>query len=271
MKPLLLLCCALACLPLRAQDVVPPPPVAIPGTETFTLHSQALATGYHIRVRLPGSYESTGKPYPVLYLLDGDHAFAMASDIVTYLEYGKHVPELIIVSPAYGSKLGPAEGGANQRQRDFSPFEWGGAPAEPRAEAYFAFLQDTLVPQIEARYRTQPGERALWGYSRSGLFVLWALFEKPGLFNRYIALDTAFRKFLELEEARAAQHRVLDASLFIGYGSLGNSKQDLEFMERLAARNYKRFRYSYQALQGQQHLMIPAGGLSLGLEFVYRK
>lgn len=271
MKPCLLLSMTLAALHLQAQVAQPRPPAAIPGTETFTLHSQALATDYHIRVYLPDGYESSGKPYPVLYLLDGDHAFAMATDIVTYLQYGKHVPELIIVSPAYNSKLGPAEGGANQRQRDFSPFQWGGAPAEPSAEAYFAFFRDTLVQQVEAMYRTQPGERALWGYSRSGLFVLWALFEKPGLFNRYIVLDTAFRKFLELEEAYAAQHRALDASLFIGYGSLGNGKQDLEFMERLAARKYKQFRYDYQPLQGGQHLMIPAAGLSLGLEFVYRK
>lgn len=91
-----------------------PPPVSILYSEQHILHSTVLDQDYVVKVRLPcESYSQTTLHYPVLYLLDGDHAFAMATDIVQYLEYYHHIPNLIIVSPAYGSKLSPAEGGAN--------------------------------------------------------------------------------------------------------------------------------------------------------------
>ena len=116
--------------------------VEIPNTETFTLYSKGLETEYHIKVLLPEGYAKSDKKYPVLYLLDGDHAFAMATDIVTYMQYGNHVPEMIIVSPSYNDKNGPAEKGKNQRRRDFSPFKWDGVPSNPSADKYFSFLKD---------------------------------------------------------------------------------------------------------------------------------
>ncbi|MEZ4772522.1 MAG: alpha/beta hydrolase-fold protein [Bacteroidia bacterium] len=242
--------------------------VEILNSETFTLYSDGLETEYHIKVLLPESYAKSDKKYPVLYLLDGDHAFAMATDIVTYMQYGGHIPEMIIVSPAYNDKNGPDEGGNNQRRRDFSPFRWDGVPSNPSADKYYAFLNDTIIAHIDNKYRTKENDRTLWGYSRSGLFVLWTLFERPGTFDKYIALDTGFHKFNELESNYHAQHDTLNARLFIGYGSLGNSKKDIEFMEQLSKRNYKKFKYEFKALQGEKHLMIPSTGLALGLEFV---
>ena len=242
--------------------------VEIPNSETFTLYSKGLETEYYIKVLLPESYSKSGKKYPVLYLLDGDHAFAMATDIVTYMQYGGHVPEMIIVSPSYNDKNGPNDSGKNQRRRDFSPFKWDGVPSNPSADKFYAFLKDTIIARIDNKYRTKENDRTLWGYSRSGLFILWALFERPGTFDKYIALDTGFHKFDELESNYHALHDTLDAHLFIGYGSLGNSKKDIEFMEQLSKRNYKKLKYEFKALQGEKHLMIPSTGLALGLEFV---
>jgi predicted alpha/beta superfamily hydrolase len=246
-------------------------PVEMLQTETFHVYSDGLQTDYQIKVYLPESYAGSSKRYPVLYLLDGDHAFAMATDIVTYMQYGNHIPEMIIVSPAYGDKNGPKEGGKNYRQRDFSPFKWSGQPSDPSAEKYFAFLKDTIVARIDQQYRTKPQDRTLWGYSRSGLLVLWALFEKPGLFNKYIAIDTGFHLFEELEKTYQKTHQELEGALYIGYGSLGNKDKDIQFMERLKTRKYEGFRYKYEALQGEKHLLIPSTGLALGLEFVFGK
>lgn len=269
MKTLLYAFLLLSATTLAGQSGSTPVPVTISGTEVFTLPSTQTGSTYHIRVYLPEGYATSAKKYPVLYLLDGDHAFAMATDIVTYMQYGKHIPELIIVSPAYNDKSGPDQGGLNERRRDFSPFKWDAVPSDPGAEAYYAFFTETLIPHIEKTYRTDPEDRTIWGYSRSGLFVLWTLFEKPGIFQRYIALDTGFHLFSELEERYHSQQQSLPASLFIGYGSVGNGKNDLAFMETLASRKYKKFRYEYLALQGGKHLMIPANGLALGLEFVF--
>jgi len=122
--------------------------VEIPNSETFTLYSNELQTEYHIKVLLPEGYSKSDKKYSVLYLLDGDHAFAMATDIVTYMQYGNHIPEMIIVSPSYNDKNGPSDGGKNQRRRDFSPFKWDMVPSNPSANKYFAFLKDTIITYI---------------------------------------------------------------------------------------------------------------------------
>src|SRR5690349_11196279 len=91
------------------------PPVPIANSELRSIRSSIIGQDYLIKIRLPETYVDNSSVYPVLYLLDGDHAFAMATDIVQYLIYGEHIPDLIIVSPAYGSKDAPHEGGTNMR------------------------------------------------------------------------------------------------------------------------------------------------------------
>ena len=98
------------------------PLVPIANSQLRTIRSSIVGQEYQVKIRLPEDYAGTTKLYPVLYLLDGDHAFAMATDIVQYLIYGQHIPDLIIASPAYDSKKLPAEGGKNMRDRDLIPF-----------------------------------------------------------------------------------------------------------------------------------------------------
>lgn len=258
--------------PLLGQDLANAnnEPIVLANTEFFKLPAKAIGEDYYIKVFLPESYGKEDKEYPVLYLLDGDHAFSMATDIVTYLHYGKHIPELIIVSPTYHDKAGPEHGGRNQRRRDYSPFKWGLKPKNPGATAFYQFFSKELIPYIDEHYRTDTKDRTIWGYSRSGLFVLWTLFEKPGLFKRYIAIDTGFKLFEDLEETYANSHTSLHANLYVGYGKLGGGKKDLQFLEQIEARNYQEFSYEYEALQGESHFIIPSSGLALGLTSVFK-
>ena len=111
----------------------------------------------------------------MLYLLDGDHAFAMATDIVQYLIYGQHIPDLIIASPAYDSKKLPAEGGKNMRDRDLIPFPTPYNDMTPGAGPYLEFFKKELIPFVESNYRVMPNDRTLWGYSSSGVFARYLL------------------------------------------------------------------------------------------------
>jgi len=52
---------------------------------------------FYIFIRLPKSYSSSNQSYPVLYALDGDIAFNMAVSTIRYLQFGKDIPEMIIV------------------------------------------------------------------------------------------------------------------------------------------------------------------------------
>ena len=64
------------------------PHVEIDGTQLHRIHSAIVNQDYLVKVRLPESYATGQQVYPVLFLMDGDLAFAMATDIVKYLEYG---------------------------------------------------------------------------------------------------------------------------------------------------------------------------------------
>jgi predicted alpha/beta superfamily hydrolase len=62
------------------------------------------------------------------------------------------------------------------------------APRVGGSHAFRTFLEDELIPQVDARYRTS-GERAIVGESLAGLFVVETFLTDPGLFDHYIALD----------------------------------------------------------------------------------
>jgi predicted alpha/beta superfamily hydrolase len=172
-------------------------PVSIANSELRSIHSEVVGQDYLIKVRLPEDYASSTATYPVLYLLDGDHAFALATDVVQYLLYGQSIPDMIIVSPAYGSKDSPSEGGANQRSRDLTPFPLSWSDEPPGGARYFQFFQQELIPHVESLYRIDSANRTLYGGSLGLLFVLYSLFQDPTLFKNYIAVDGFHDQLLE--------------------------------------------------------------------------
>jgi predicted alpha/beta superfamily hydrolase len=73
--------------------------------EKFALHSKILNEERRYWVHLPESYSNrmfAPQKYPVLYLLDGDANFHMASGVVHFMGTGLNgniqIPELIIVA-----------------------------------------------------------------------------------------------------------------------------------------------------------------------------
>ena len=55
------------------------------------------------------------------------------------------------------------------------------------ATALFRTLADDIIPFVDRTYRTAPDDRCLYGYSQAGFFVLYALFNRPGLFQRHLS------------------------------------------------------------------------------------
>jgi predicted alpha/beta superfamily hydrolase len=245
------------------------PPVSIANSELRNLQSSINGQGYQVRVRLPEDYAATKASYPVLYLLDGDHAFAMATDVVQYLIYGRHIPDLLIVSTAYGSKKGFDEGGRNMRDRDLVPFRLPNKNIMPGGGQYLEFLQQELIPFVESNYRVLRNDRTLWGYSLGGIFALYALFQKPYLFKRYIIVDGFNEKHMEMEESYAAHHTDLPVRMFISAppGEWGDGLSKLS--AKLKSRNYPHFQSEYASLNDIGHFAVPAEGLTRGLVSVF--
>jgi hypothetical protein len=247
------------------------PAVPIANSQLRHIESSIVGQDYQIKIRLPEDYASTTARYPALYLLDGDHAFAMATDIVQYLIYGEHIPDLIIVSPAYDSKRAPNEGGKNMRNRDLAPFPTPYTDMIPGGVQYLEFIQHELIPFVESNYRVAAIDRTLSGYSFGGIFALYALFQKPDLFQRYIIVDGFDEKYFEMEKIYAAQHTDLPIRLFIS-APAGQWGSDLsKLLDTLNGRNYINFHSEYAQLNDLGHFAVSAEGLTKGLVSVFRK
>jgi len=249
------------------------PLVSILDSQLRQIKSSIIGEEYQVKIRLPENYENTSTLYPVLYLLDGDHAFGMATDIVQYLIYGGHIPDLIIASPAYGSKLAPHEGGENKRERDFDPYP---DPTNEKVAGgiqYLDFLEQELIPFVESNFRVVPNDRTLWGYSYGGYFALYAIFQRPNLFQRCIVVDGMYdpTKCLETEEVYSSHHADLPIRLclFAPPGDLG--KDETKFCNTLKDRNYPNFHLEYVELNDIGHFAFPAEGITKGLVSVYRE
>jgi predicted alpha/beta superfamily hydrolase len=166
---------------------------------TRTIKSAILNEERKVLVHLPANYDTSGKSYPVLYLLDGTEAFLLEMIAITNrLRNDGNAPEMIIVGIEN-----------TNRDRDMMPVAAKDFPGPPRAEAFLGFLEKELIPDIEKTYRTaQP--RILQGKSLSGLFTVYALVARPTAFNAYVACSAGWfaennEYFLTMSN-RAFQH-----------------------------------------------------------------
>src|SRR5262245_28060455 len=148
-----------------------------------TCKSAILNEERSVVVHLPASYDTSGKSYPVLYLLDGTTAFLQEMISITRrLRNDRNAPEMIIVSIEN-----------TNRSRDMMPVVANGFPGPPGADTFLAYLEKELIPEIDRTYRTEQ-PRILQGKSLSGLFTIYALLAKPTVFNAYIGCSAGWFK-----------------------------------------------------------------------------
>lgn len=261
--------------PIAAQDHF----FVSPGTQFFTMNSENTDREYQILVRLPDSYEaSSDTEYPVLYINDAQWDMSIVSSIIGKLNYDRTLPEIILVGISYP---GPDADYGALRDGDLIPafdklidIEW---VKEGHAAKYLSFIAEELIPAIESKYRADPQNRALGGVSAGGLFSLFALYERPDLFKRHIAISPyvifgngyLFRR----DNAYAAKHDSFPARVFIAYGTAEYylySDPIKAFQKKLAARNYKDFELLNWQMEGERHGGVGAEGYVRGLRWVFK-
>jgi predicted alpha/beta superfamily hydrolase len=158
-------------------------PYVVPRSDVWTMTSKA-AAAYRIYVSWPKA-PPPPNGYPVLFMLDGDEAFAVTSETANNLGPYWGLAPGIVVAIGYP--------GESRRFLDFTPPGPAGVDLPPDSgptggiDAFLAFVGDELVPTIQAEYPVDPKRRTLMGYSLAGLFVLETLFKRPELFSTYVA------------------------------------------------------------------------------------
>jgi predicted alpha/beta superfamily hydrolase len=243
------------------------PPVGLLQTESRQVFSRQVGMEYRLSIWLPESYASSGQRYPVIYVLDGDILFGMATTLLPVMTLIDRVPEMIIVGIGYNRNW--AEWGS-LRQRDFKTPEVQADPPDSHADRFLAALKQELIPFIDATYRTAPRERTLYGYSSSGFFTVYTLVNEPDLFRHYLAgspeTNLSCPYLLAHDHKLAAHDSNTPIDLFLTVGDLedvrwGSSLVTFnELATAIQARSYPGLRLMTQTHAGENH---GAGGIAL--------
>lgn len=233
------------------------PRAALYGTEARTLFSAIRGQEYHLSVALPDSYTSSTQAYPVIYVLDADFNFGVAAGLTRFSCWFRSLPELIIVGIGYD--IDSTDEFVALRDLDFDPPGMPGASSESVANLFLDALTQEIIPFVNANYRTIPSDRCLQGYSAGGIFVLYALFQQPDAFQRYIS-GSAIRKHAE---DYWAQHDAQLAARSAGtpiqlYLSIGEQEEDdmlsyQRFVALLQNGNYPGLRVTSEIYPGEGH------------------
>jgi predicted alpha/beta superfamily hydrolase len=243
-------------------------------TQVKVFRSTIIDDDFYIYISLPDGYEESVKKYPVLYLLDGDISFGMATSIARYLQFGNTIPELIIVGIGYGA-LKKSKG--NDRNRDYTVSNRRNRPGSGGAPKFRKFLQEELIPYIDDEFRTITDDRTIYGYSLGGLFALYSMFTEPDLFNRYIigsphlAWDN-FRIFSVQEDAFNSIGDI-NGSVFISVGSEQSQETYFDPIDRMVTlfeeKGYESLKLYTKVFDGGTHLVCPPEALTYGLVSVF--
>jgi predicted alpha/beta superfamily hydrolase len=158
-----------------------------------TLKSAIFGNERTIRVLLPPGYGDAvnkDRRYPVLYMLDGQNVFDACLSDVSHHEWGVDeivqrliaagkIPPLIVVGVDHAGK---------DRAREYLPYkDFAGNPDmdEPAGKLFPDFMTREVMPLVDGRYRTLPGQpnTGIGGSSYGGDATLYALLAKPNTFG----------------------------------------------------------------------------------------
>jgi enterochelin esterase-like enzyme len=193
---------------------------------TTRYRSTILKNEREITVYTPPDYESSGMPYRLLILMDGE---AYTSDIpvptiLDNLKAANRIPPLVAVFIDNVSAGQPAV--RTTELSCYGPFS--------------RFLSDELLPWIHQRYRVtaQPSQTILGGVSRGGTAALCASLEYPAHFGNVLT-ESGFFVFKDrnwFKNASPAEAPDLESQIEMGWEQYGLLMQRIAGMPKLQLR-----------------------------------
>lgn len=197
---------------------------ALPGTVYFDLAPIAGGEPYRIFLFIPAG-EPPAEGWPLLVTTDGNATFPFAfASLVTQAPYpaATNVAWGVIAAIGYPSDepynalrrawdLGPPP------VKSYPPYFEGGPPVRIGGTGELLdFVETQLLPRLGEMVRLDQTRRSLFGHSFGGLFALYALFERPGLFANWIAASpTIYWEGSEILNNEARRQRLAGNAVFL--------------------------------------------------------
>lgn len=250
-------------------------------THNRILRSEILGRNIRLQIGLPEKYEADDNKYGVIYCLDGFTFGGTLRETVYFLQWNEEIPSAITVSldlevntkhEWYEHRsyiLTPTT--SDIYEKDFGVLEsWTGGGPE-----FLKSLAEEIIPFVEGEYRTKVSDRTLVGHSFGGLFALYALFESPQLFSKYLISSPSLpwddRVIFKLESSYAKTNSALAAKVFLSVGSQENLPDDMmvhhlkELAEILRLRKYAGLELTSIVFEGESHASVTPSAFSRGL------
>jgi predicted alpha/beta superfamily hydrolase len=237
----------------------------------FQIESKVLAETRTYFVHTPADYKSGKDAYPVLILQDPESEFTLAAAAVDMLSENGRIPRMIVV----GIKN-------TNRTRDMTPSRpakaFGGAPwigSAGGADKFLAFIADELLPTVDRRYRTRR-YRVLVGHSLGGLFDVYALMNRPDVFQGYIAISPSLwwdgQALVKASAPFFAAHKDLHADLYLTMGSEGQEMLGgaWKLSAVLEESKIPDLRWQFKRSPDEDHGTIPYLSIYEGLQAIFQ-
>ena len=217
-------------LPFVSIEASEPKSYEMPRTQVVPIQDTKSDRQYELYIKLPEGYEeNTNLKYPVIYTGDAIWHMDMLSGSTEYL-----MPNVILVGISWQKDL-EGEAAHASRFRDYSLVK-ARESKRPRGEAdnHLLFIREDVIKFVENNYRTDPNERAYFGYSLGVQLGAYILFAQPDTFKHYIFGSPAFSErsgiyIDEFETKMAPQQQEIDANVFVSIGEL--EKSEMGFVE----------------------------------------
>jgi uncharacterized protein len=281
-------------MPSAATAADDPEPYVLPNTQVRALHSQETGADYRLYIAAPADYKTSGKKYPVVYMLDADYAFALTRNIVQHYVERKQLPEMILVAIAYPGAAGDLAIYAENRKRDYTPAmgkvtvagETGAVEpvAQGGAVRFRNFIANEVIPFMATNFPIT-ADRTFIGHSYGGLFGSYVLLTEPELFRRYVIVSPSLwygdRLIFNVERQTASTRRDLDRRIerhaFFAIGSAETSdamgapmvEQLKQFYRGLEARKDPALSLTLRIYPEETHASVFPGAVARGLLAIF--
>lgn len=160
-----------------------PAPEMPPAHQSITIDSAVMQEQRRINIYLPPD-RPAGRRYPVIYMPDGGVAEDfphLANTIDAAISEGRMAPVILVGIENTQRRRDMTGPTSVKADRKIAPVVGGSAK-------FLAFIATELVPWVDANLPSND-HRGIIGESAAGLFIVETMFEKPGVFGTYIALD----------------------------------------------------------------------------------
>lgn len=226
------------------------------------IRSAVLGQDRSILIKVPDNYDRSDARYPVIYMLDAHPPQnAMMAGLIDQQDWGGMMPQVILVGIQNINRV-----------TDMTPTSTG-REDEGGAAKFLSFIETELMPFVEKNYRTAP-YKVIAGHSLGGLFAVYALAERPTVFNAYVAASPVLHwdknYVIKRAEERFKSGYADERTLFIGLGDEPNYLAGYNsFQDLLKKAKPKRLEYEFRQFKEENHGSVVLPAYYAGLRKVF--